>query len=86
MPVYEYECQKCGHRFEVWQSANDAPLTICEIRGCHGKVQKVFHPVGIIFKGTGWHITDYRGNGGNGKKAKETASTEKEKKEEKEEA
>jgi predicted nucleic acid-binding Zn ribbon protein len=49
-------------------------------------VQKVFHPVGIIFKGTGWHITDYRGNGGNGKKAKETASTEKEKKEEKEEA
>jgi len=81
VPTYEYECQKCGKVFDVWQSADDDPLTKCEVKGCRGKVQKVFHPVGIIFKGSGWHITDYPSNGSDSraKKDEEASSTKAEK-------
>ena len=58
MPTYEYECSDCGHRFEAFQSFHDAPLTSCEV--CGGKLAKVFHPAGIIFKGSGWYATDSR--------------------------
>lgn len=58
MPTYEYECSDCGHRFEVFRSFQDAPLTSCE--ACGGKLKKVFHPAGIIFKGSGWYATDSR--------------------------
>lgn len=58
MPTYEYECSDCGQRFEVFQSFNDAPLTSCE--ECSGRLKKVFHPAGIIFKGSGWYATDSR--------------------------
>ena len=58
MPTYEYECSDCGHRFEVFQSFQDAPLTTCE--ECAGTLKKVFHPAGIIFKGSGWYATDSR--------------------------
>ncbi len=65
MPNYEYECKKCGNRFEIRQSANDDPLTRCQEKGCRGTLKKVIHPVGIIFKGSGWYITD-SGRNGNG--------------------
>jgi putative FmdB family regulatory protein len=58
MPIYEYECENCGHHFERFQSVQDAPLRQCP--QCSGRVHKVFHPVGIIFKGSGWYITDSR--------------------------
>lgn len=58
MPVYEYECEHCGARFERTQSVRDEPIRQCP--ECSGKVHKVFHPAGIIFKGSGWYITDSR--------------------------
>jgi len=56
MPIYEYKCKK-GHVFEVMQSFSDEPLTKCEI--CGAPVQKVFHPVSVHFKGSGFYNTDY---------------------------
>ncbi len=58
MPTYEYECSDCGNRFEVFQSFSDDPLTTCEV--CGETLKKVFHPAGIIFKGSGWYATDSR--------------------------
>ena len=58
MPVYEYECENCGRRFERMQSINDPPVRQCP--ECSGAVHKVFHAAGIIFKGSGWYITDSR--------------------------
>lgn len=61
MPVYEYECEKCGYAFEVEQSIHDKPRSRCP--ECRGKVNKVFNSVGIVFKGSGFYCTDAR-NGG----------------------
>lgn len=58
MPVYEYECEQCGTHFERIQSVRDEPIRRCP--QCSGTVHKVFHPAGIIFKGSGWYITDSR--------------------------
>jgi putative FmdB family regulatory protein len=58
MPIYEYECENCGTRFERFQSMRDEPIRICP--ECAGSVHKLFHPAGIIFKGSGWYITDSR--------------------------
>lgn len=57
MPIYEYECYKCGERFEVVQKITDKPLTTC--RKCSGTLRKVLSPAGFVLKGSGWHITDY---------------------------
>lgn len=61
MPTYDYECQKCGHVFEVRQSFSDAPVTKCVT--CSGKVKKLFSPPAIIFKGSGFHCNDYKSKG-----------------------
>ncbi len=58
MPIYEYECTAEGHRFEKWQSIQDEPIKTCPV--CGSPVRKIFHPAGIIFKGSGWYITDSR--------------------------
>jgi len=58
MPIYEYECENCGVRFERTQHMTDEPLTICP--ECNGHVHRVFQPVGIIFKGSGFYVTDNR--------------------------
>lgn len=59
MPTYEYECQKCGHEFERFQSMTDAPLKRCP--ECRGKVvRKIGTGAGLLFKGNGFYITDYR--------------------------
>ncbi len=58
MPIYEYECNEQGHRFEKWQSIQDEPIKTCPV--CGSPVHKIFHPAGIIFKGSGWYITDSR--------------------------
>jgi putative FmdB family regulatory protein len=57
MPNYEYECQTCGVHFERTQKFTDEPMQICP--ECGGKVRKLFFPVGIIFKGSGWYKTDH---------------------------
>jgi putative FmdB family regulatory protein len=56
MPIYEYRCQN-GHTFEVMQRISDDPVTTCEVDGA--PVQRVFHPVAVHFKGSGFYNTDY---------------------------
>jgi putative FmdB family regulatory protein len=61
MPNYDYECQKCGNRFEVFQSMNDPKLTDCQDEACGGSVKRLLGTGGgIIFKGAGFYQTDYR--------------------------
>jgi putative FmdB family regulatory protein len=60
MPTYEYQCQECGIAFERFQHFSDQPLRICP--ECNGPVRRVIHPVGVIFKGSGFYVTDNRGN------------------------
>jgi putative FmdB family regulatory protein len=67
MPTYEYRCEK-GHTFEVMQRMTDEPLTVCEEHGT--PVQRVFHPVAVHFKGSGFYNTDY------GKNKKSAAASE----------
>ena len=57
MPLYEYQCDTCGHRFEVIQKFSDAPITECP--KCQGVVRKLFSSPAIQFKGSGFYITDY---------------------------
>ncbi len=56
MPLYEYRCEN-GHTFEVMQRMSDDPVTECEV--CQAAVQRVFHPVAVHFKGSGFYTTDY---------------------------
>lgn len=58
MPTYEYECDKCKKTFDIVQKMSDKPLIKCPT--CGSKVGRIFHPVGIVFKGPGFHKTDYR--------------------------
>lgn len=61
MPTYQYVCQKCGGEFDIFQSIKDAPLTKCPNKKCKGKVKRVIGAgAGLIFKGSGFYITDYR--------------------------
>ena len=73
MPTYEYVCRDCGNRIEVFQRITDEPLAVCEI--CGGQLRKVFHPAGILFKGSGFYKTDSRSaaSSGNGKKESGTS-------------
>ncbi len=59
MPLYAYQCQDCGLTFERRQSFSEAPITVCP--ECGGAVQRLIQPVGIIFKGSGFYVTDNRG-------------------------
>ena len=70
MPTYEYECKKCGHRFEHFQSITADPLKSCLKESCpqeggrRGKVQRLISTGGgLLFKGSGFYITDYRSEG-----------------------
>lgn len=60
MPTYEYTCKACGENFDIVQSFSDKPLKK-HPGGCGGPVQKVFHASGIVFKGSGFYVTDSRG-------------------------
>jgi putative FmdB family regulatory protein len=59
MPTYVYACSSCGKQFEQFQSFKDEPLRTC-LCGQEGTLRRVFQPVGIVFKGSGWYITDSR--------------------------
>ena len=56
MPIYSYQCDKCGTRFDRLQKFSDKPLTRCP--ECSGHVKRLIQPAGIVFKGSGWYITD----------------------------
>ena len=82
MPTYVYQCDKCGLQFERRQRVTEDPLKDCP--ECEGQVHRVFQPVGIVFKGSGWYCTDNRAksptavpgeskSGGNGHKADDKA-------------
>jgi putative FmdB family regulatory protein len=75
MPVYEYRCKK-GHDFEVMRRMSDDPIVECEV--CGAPVQKVFSPVAVHFKGTGFYSTDY-GSKNRARELKETADAKKSK-------
>jgi putative FmdB family regulatory protein len=60
MPIYEYRCLN-GHNFEVIQSMSDDPVETCEV--CGAPVERVFHPVAVHFKGSGFYSTDYAAKG-----------------------
>jgi putative FmdB family regulatory protein len=73
MPTYEYACLSCERHFEVYQSFSDEPLRTCEV--CGGPLRRIFHPVGILLKGSGFYSTDNRSSKRRGTDAKkETAS------------
>ncbi len=79
MPNYDYQCQKCGNRFEVFQSMNDAKLTDCPEAGCGGQVKRLLGTGGgILFKGTGFYQTDYRSSSYHAGAKAETPSPKKE--------
>jgi len=74
MPTYEYKCTECGSRFERWQSIKDDPLKECP--ECGGLPQRVIFPVGIVFKGSGFYVTDNRkSNGSDGSSSSSTSSS-----------
>ncbi len=76
MPTYGYRCSNCGHQFEIHQRITDAPLTVCP--KCQGKLAKVLYPTGVIFKGSGFYSTDYKGSSGRSDSSNgSTPSTEK---------
>ncbi|MGH2709722.1 MAG: FmdB family zinc ribbon protein [Actinomycetota bacterium] len=81
MPTYEYRCSECGNTFEIVQRIDDETLTVCE--RCGGALRKVFHPAGIVFKGSGFYATDSRSKAKSGSneskdnKAQKTESSEK---------
>lgn len=60
MPVYEYKCKSCGHEFEAEQRITEEPLTLCPEENCGGEVfRKISKNVGLLFKGSGFYLTDY---------------------------
>jgi putative FmdB family regulatory protein len=70
MPIYEYECEKCGHRIEKIQKFSDPPLETCD--KCGGPVHKMQSAPAFQFKGTGWYVTDYAKSGKTGTDDKKT--------------
>ena len=74
MPIYEYECRKCKAHTEVFQKMNDKPPTKC--RKCGGRLEKLISASAIQFKGSGWYVTDYAGNGRKAAEKAERAESE----------
>lgn len=62
MPIYSYRCESCDYRFEQRQRMSDRPLTECPV--CEGRVRRVVNSVGIVFKGSGFYVTDNRNGSG----------------------
>lgn len=75
MPIYEYECEQCKKRVELLQRLSDPPLETCS--SCGGKVRKmVSSPAGLLFKGSGWYVTDYARKNGKGGDSTSSAKAE----------
>lgn len=72
MPLYEYQCKKCKHKFEKIQKFSDPPVRKCP--ECGGPVEKLLHAPAVQFKGTGWYVTDYGGKDKSEKSKPESSS------------
>lgn len=73
MPTYQYACRECGEHLEAVQGFYDEPLTTCE--ACGGELRKVFTPAGIIFKGSGYYVTDTRAEREQAKQSKSRSTS-----------
>lgn len=82
MPVYTYRCKNCGVQFDQRQKFSDSPLIRCP-ECSKNTLQKVFQPVGVVFKGSGFYSTDHRSPSGKGRYSKNDRSDEGEKSESK---
>jgi len=85
MPLYEYECKKCGHRFEKIQKFSDKMVKKCP--ECGGQVEQMISAPAVQFKGSGWYVTDYakKTSGGDSGKSEKSEKSEKTEKSEKSE-
>ena len=81
MPIYEYECRRCAHRFELIQKISDKPRKRCP--ECSGAVDRLISSPAIRFKGTGWYVTDYADKKKPGKDTESEAASSNEKSESK---
>ncbi len=63
MPIYEYECQFCNHKFQLLQGFNEPPPKVCPSCGREGGIRKLISPTMFELKGTGWYVTDYKNSG-----------------------
>ena len=72
MPIYEYACTACGERVEAKQGFDDPPLETCEV--CGGKLRKLYSPVGVVFKGSGFYSTDTKKKSSSGSSSKSSDS------------
>jgi putative FmdB family regulatory protein len=79
VPLYEYQCKKCKHKFEKIQKFSDQPVKKCP--ECGGPVEKLLHAPAVQFKGTGWYVTDYGGKNKSDTSKPEGGSERSEKKE-----
>ena len=75
MPIYMYKCRECGHQFEIRQRYSDDSLSECPV--CEGNVRRVINSVGVVFKGSGFYITDNRNGKSNGSVSSNSKTTEK---------
>ncbi len=75
MPLYEYQCKKCKHKFEKIQKFSDRPIRKCP--ECGSPVEKIQHAPAVQFKGTGWYVTDYGGKSDKSDKSKAEDSSDK---------
>jgi putative FmdB family regulatory protein len=76
VPTYEYVCLSCGTHVEVYQRFSDEPLTECGV--CGGRLRRVFHPAGILFKGSGFYATDSRGSRSKGASESDSGASKRE--------
>ena len=74
MPIYEFECRKCKDHLEVFQKMSDKPPVKC--KKCGGRLEKLVSASAIQFKGSGWYVTDYAGNGRKAAEKAEKAESE----------
>jgi putative FmdB family regulatory protein len=81
MPIYGYRCSSCGHELELLQKMSDPPLKECP--KCGGELKKKLYPAGVIFKGSGYYTTDYKGSKGSDGSASNGSGTGSEKTSEK---
>ena len=81
MPIYEYNCSKCGKRHEVMQKITDQSLTVCP--DCGGELRKIISNTSFVLKGTGWYVTDYASNRQTEKKSDAVAAKDSPKEEKK---
>src|SRR4051795_9368070 len=73
MPTYEYACKQCGQHLEIVQSLREDPLRVCP--NCDGELRKVFSPIGITFKGSGFYKTDSRSSSSSSSSSKSSESS-----------